>query len=131
MEDSCSRVRSFTGFSGLTTGTMASTATAMRTGFTPFFSAAARSLSLMSRELMATSHCFSPRALMPLPEPPPEITSLMSGLAAMKDSAAFCMTGSTVVEPLTTISWAWAATLRPRAAQVRTRVLAKFMIVLL
>ena len=73
---------------------------------------------------------------MPLPEPPPEITSLMSGLAAMKDSAAFCMTGSTVVEPLTTISsaafaWAWAATLRPRAAQVRTRVLAKFMIVLL
>ena len=124
MSLSCCVVRALTLLAVLTTGTMASTAMAVRTGLTPFFSAAAFSLSLMSRELMATAHCFSMSALMPLPEPPPEMLSGTPGWEAMKASPAFCITGSTVVEPLMTISWAArAGALRLRTVRAVTSIL--------
>ena len=124
MSRSCSTVRPLTGLAGLTTGTMASTAMAVRCGFTPFFLAASTSLSLMSRELMAMSHCFSSRALRPLPEPPPEMLSSTPGCAAIKASPAFCTTGSTVVEPLiTTCPAAKAGALKLSMARARTNFL--------
>ena len=55
----------------------------------------------MSREAIATSVMPSRSALMPLPDPVPEIVTVMFGLAFMKPSAVSCIAGRTVVEPLT------------------------------
>ena len=71
------------GFLGFTTGTSASTATAVRTGLMPFLAASSFSLPLMSREDMAMLASPSSRALMPLPEPPPESAICTLGLAAI------------------------------------------------
>jgi hypothetical protein len=43
------------------------------------------------------------RALIPVPEPPPDMEILTSGFLFIKASAVACPIGSTVVEPLTTI----------------------------
>ena len=118
MSRSCSTVSAATLLAGLTTGTMASMAMGVRRGVTPFLAAASTSLALMSRELMAMSHCFSSRALMPLPEPPPEMLSSVPGWEAMNASPAFCTTGKTVVEPLMTTCWAAMAG-APRQRTVR------------
>ena len=50
---------------------------------------------------MAMSVILSRSALMPLPEPEPEIVTVTSGLAAIKLSVTCCMAGRTVVEPFT------------------------------
>ena len=49
---------------------------------------------------MATSVILSRSALMPLPEPVPEIVTTTPGFFCMKASETCCMTGRTVVEPL-------------------------------
>ena len=90
-------------FLGFTIGTIASTATIVSTGFTPFDFASSTSLPLISRDELAIFADLSISALMPSPEPPPDREMFTPGLAFMYASSAAWATGSTVVEPLITM----------------------------
>jgi hypothetical protein len=95
-------VRFATGFEGWTTGVRASMATLCSTGLTFLDFASSSSSFFISREDMATCVVLSMRALMPFPDPPPEMEMFTSGFFFMYASAVACPIGSTVVEPLTT-----------------------------
>ena len=85
-------------------------------GIDALLAASSFSLPLMSREDMAMLASPSSRALMPLPEPPPESADLHVGIGRHVASDTFCIMGNTVVEPLTTISSAAS----PERAEGRT-----------
>ena len=82
----------------------------------------------MSRLDMATSVVLSIKALIPWPEPPPEIETLMSEFFFMKFSEIFCIAGNTVVEPFTTTVPALAATeAKPTAEANNTEIKVRFI----
>ena len=110
-------VRFATGFDGCTTGVRASMATLCSTGLTPLDLASSISSFFISRDDMAICVVLSMRALMPLPDPPPEIAMFTLGFFFMYASAVACPTGSTVVEPLT----ARFSTARAGAPPIRLR----------